>query len=133
MNGWKEGALDETNSPIKTQDLSKDKNQNHADEDAALGHVGAHALVTHDANAVSSRETRHANRNAASEMHKATEQAVVGLRVEVLGDQDRDDEGVDSDDTGHDDGDEALQTRERRLAGWRRRDRVSEMESSSPS
>lgn len=98
-------------SPIETQDLSKDEDQDHADEDAALGHVGTHALVTYDTDAVTGRETCHANRYTASEMHKATEQAVVRFRVEILGDQDGDDEGVDSDDTRHDDGDEALGTR----------------------
>lgn len=63
----------EANSPIKTQDLSKNKYQDHADEDAALGHVGPHALVTYDANAVPGRETCHTNRYAARKMHKATE------------------------------------------------------------
>lgn len=44
-------------------------------------------------------------------MQDALEQTVVGAvgrRHQVLSDQDGDDEGVDGNDTGHDDGDEAL-------------------------
>lgn len=44
-------------------------------------------------------------------MHETTEQTVGSFRIEVLGDEDRYDEGVDGDDTGHDNGNEALGTK----------------------
>lgn len=72
-----DGESNEANSPIKTQNLSENKDQDHSNKDAALGHVGSHALVANDADAVSGRETRHANRNTAREVHEAAEQAVV--------------------------------------------------------
>lgn len=43
-------------------------------------------------------------------MHEAAEQAVIRLGIEILGDQDGYDEGVDCDNTRHDDGNEALET-----------------------
>lgn len=94
--------------PIETQYLAKDQNQNHANKDAALVHVCPHTFVAYDADAVSGGETRHANRDTAGEVHEAAEKTIAGLGVEVLCDQDRYDEGVDCDNTRHNDGNEAL-------------------------
>lgn len=94
--------------PVKTQDFTKNQDQDHADENAALVHVRPHTLITHYTDAVSSRKTSQADGETTCEMHEATEQAVGSLGIEVLGDEDGYDEGVDGDDTGHDNGDEAL-------------------------
>lgn len=102
------GGIRGWSSPIEAQYLSENQDQNHAYEYAALVHVSAHALVTDNTNAIAGRETCHTDGNTAGEMHETAEQAITGLRVEVLGDEDGYDEGVDRDDTGHDDGNEAL-------------------------
>ena len=94
----------------KGQADTENENENHADKHSRLLHVGAHALVAHDADAVAGRKTRHADREAAGQVHEAAVQAVrLRGRVHVFDDEDGDDERVDGDDTGHDDGNQALQ------------------------
>lgn len=99
--------------PVKTQYFSEDQNQDHSDKDSALVHERPDTLVPHNTDAVPSSEAGHADRDTTGEVHEAAEQAVVGLGVEVLGDEYGYDEGVDGDDTGHDDRDETLVTRRR--------------------
>lgn len=95
-------------SPVETENFSENQNQNHAHEDAALVHVGSDSFVADNTYAVSGCKTRHANGDAAGKVHETAEQAVAGLGVEVLCDEDGYDEGIDSDNTGHDNGDETL-------------------------
>ncbi len=57
--------------PVETEDLTKDQDQDHADEDPRLLHVGAYALVADDADAVARREARHPHRDATAEVHEA--------------------------------------------------------------
>jgi hypothetical protein len=60
------------NIPVETENFAENEDEDHADEDARLLKVGADALVTNIAYAVTSGETGHADRDAAREMHEAT-------------------------------------------------------------
>ena len=59
------------NVPVESEDFAEDQDQDHADEDPRLLHVGAHALVTDDADAVAGGEAGQADREAAAEVHEA--------------------------------------------------------------
>lgn len=66
--------------------------------------------VSHNANGVACSQTGQADRQTSTHVHEASKQRVLLLRrgLDVAGDQDGNDEGVDSQDTRHDDGDEGL-------------------------
>jgi hypothetical protein len=106
--------------PVETEDFSENQNQDHAHEYPGLLHVRADALVSHDSDGVSGSQTSHAHRYATGKVHEAVEQTVAGgaRGRHIFGDQDGDDKRVDGNDTGHDDGDEALQRGG--LVGFRR-------------
>lgn len=58
--------------PVKTQDFSENKNENHADKDAGLLHVCPDAGIANNANAVAGSEARQSNSQAAGKVHKTT-------------------------------------------------------------
>lgn len=95
-------------SPVKTQNLTKNQNQDHAHKDSALIHVRPHALVTDDTDAISGGQASQSNGKTTCEMHETTKQTVGSLGVEILCDKDGYDERVDGDNTGHDNGNETL-------------------------
>lgn len=98
------------NLPVQPQHLSKNQNQHHAHKDSALLHITSHTLITHDANAITSRQTRQTNRKSASEVHEPGEEGIVSRlrRRQILSYKNRYDEGVDGDDSRHNHGDQAL-------------------------
>jgi hypothetical protein len=67
--------------------------------------------VSNNANGVACSQTGQANRQTSTHVHEASKQRVLLLRrgLDVAGDQDGNDESVDGQDTGHDDGDKGLQ------------------------
>lgn len=96
--------------PIETQDLAENQNQHHPDEDPRLQHVAPHAHIAHDTNRIAGSEPREADAEAGGQVQEAREEGVVlaGRGCHVARNEDGDDEGVDGDDAGHDDGDERL-------------------------
>lgn len=60
------------NVPVKTEDFAENENEDHADEDAALLHVGAHALIANDTDRVARRQTCEADGETGAEVHEAT-------------------------------------------------------------
>ncbi len=66
--------------------------------------------VSDNANRIACSQSRQTDRETGAHVHEAGKQRVVllGRRLDVAGNQDGDDEGVDGQDTGHDDGDQGL-------------------------
>ena len=66
--------------------------------------------VSNNANCIACSQARQAYRQTGAHVHEAGEQRVLLLRrgLDVAGDQDGNDKGVDGQDTRHDDGDEGL-------------------------
>lgn len=87
----------------RTQDFSENENQNHSDEQPGLLGSSSYTGVTNDANGETSSHTRQTNRETGTELDEAGEQR--SFLLQTVGDQDRDDETVDTNDTSHDDGD----------------------------
>lgn len=65
------GEWQDSDIPVKTENLAENQNQNHADKDAALGHEGAHSLLADDADGVAGSQTREADRKTGSEVQEA--------------------------------------------------------------
>ena len=78
-NGKKKGGGG-GNVPVESEDFAEDQDQDHADEDPRLLHVGAHALVTDDADAVAGGEAGQADREAAAEVHEAAVRVCVSKK-----------------------------------------------------
>jgi hypothetical protein len=57
--------------PVETQDFTENENQDHADKDPRLFHVCSDTRIANNSNAVSGRQTRHANCNTAAQMEEA--------------------------------------------------------------
>jgi hypothetical protein len=64
------GALEEC-LPVETEDFAKNQNEDHANEDPGLLHVGPDTAVTDNADAVASGETSQTNGKTASKVQKA--------------------------------------------------------------
>lgn len=118
--------------PVETQYFAENENQDHAYENPRLLHVASHALaqlvsnqaifsdiilrnipctyhISYNSDCVSRRETCQPNTKSGRQVQTPGEQAVgLGWRPHVSSDEDSNDEGVDGDDTRHDDGDERL-------------------------
>jgi len=94
------------NETVKTQDFCENENQNHSDEQPGLLGSSSDTSVTDDTNGETSSHTRQTNRKTGTELDKAGEKG--DLLGQAVGDQDRDDETVDTNDTSHDDGNNVL-------------------------
>jgi len=94
------------NETVKTQDFGENENQNHSDEQPGLLGGSSHTGVTNNTNGETSSHTRKTNRETGTELDEAGEEG--GLLLQTVGDQDGDDETVDTDNTSHDDGDNVL-------------------------
>jgi hypothetical protein len=94
---------------LHTQDFSENENQNHSDEKPGLLSSSADTSVTDDTDGETSSHTRKTNRETGTELDEALEEG--DLLVQTVGDQDRDDETVDTNDTSHDDGDNVCTAR----------------------
>ncbi len=86
-----------------TQDFSENENQNHADEQPRLLRSATDASITNDADREAGGHTRKADGKTGAELDETGVEGVAVL-CEAVGDQDRDDETVDTDDTSHNDG-----------------------------
>ncbi len=85
-----------------TQDFGENENQNHADEETGLLGRATDAGVTDDADGKSGGQAGQADRQAGAELDEAlVERHDLG---EAVRDEHGDDEAVDTDDTGHNDG-----------------------------
>jgi hypothetical protein len=87
----------------RTQDFGENENQDHSDEQPGLLGGSSHTGVTDNTNGETSSHTRKTNRETGTELDEAGEEG--GLLLQTVGDQDGDDETVDTDNTSHDDGD----------------------------
>ena len=58
--------------PVESQDFSENENEDHADKDAGLLHVGADTSVADNTDTVAGRKTCQANCQAARKVHEAT-------------------------------------------------------------
>jgi len=87
-----------------TQHLCENENQNHADEQPGLLRGTPDAGVADDADRESGGQTGETDGEAGAELDEARVQG--RLLLQVVGDEDADDQAVDADDTGHDDGDD---------------------------
>ena len=86
-----------------TQDFGENENQNHSDEQPGLLGSSSYTSITNDTDGETSSHTRQTNGQTGTELDEAGEER--SLLLQTVGDQDRDDETVDTDDTSHDDGD----------------------------
>lgn len=87
-----------------TKHLGEDEDQNHANEKPRLLSSTTHASITDDANCEASGKTGQTDRQTSAKLDEAGVQRRV--LTEVVGDQDRNDEAVDGNDTSHDDRDD---------------------------
>ena len=87
----------------RTQDFGENENQNHSDEQPGLLGGSSHTGVTDNTNGETSSHTRQTDRETGTELDEAGEEG--SLLLQTVGDQDGDDETVDTDNTSHDDGD----------------------------
>lgn len=86
-----------------TQDFGENENQNHADEKTRLLSTSTDTGVTNNTNSETSSETSETDSETSTELNETGVQAE--LLLETIGNQDRNDEAVDTNDTSHDNGD----------------------------
>jgi hypothetical protein len=86
-----------------TQDFGENKNENHSDEQPGLLGSSSYTGVTDNTNGETSSHSRQTDGETGTELDEAGEEG--SLLLETVGDQNRDDETVDTNDTSHDDGD----------------------------
>jgi len=101
--GVDEQGNDET---VQTQDFGENENENHADEESWLLSGTPDTSITDDTDGETSGETGETDRQTGTELDETSVQRHRGLQVS--GDQDRDDQTVDGNNTRHDDGNDAL-------------------------
>lgn len=87
----------------RTQDFGENENENHSDEQPGLLGSSSYTSVTDNTNGESSSHTRQTDGETGAELDEAGEKG--SFLLQTVGDQDRDDETVDTNDTSHDDGD----------------------------
>ena len=85
--------------------LREDEDEDHADEEAGLLRVGAHAGVAHDADGEAGGQGAHADGEAGAQVRVARVGRVVG-GVHLAVDDDGGDEAIDAEHAGHDHGDD---------------------------
>jgi len=94
------------NETVETQDFGKNENENHADEKSGLLGSSSYTGVTDNTDSKASSETSETDRETSTKLCKSFGEGHLGRQV--TGDEDRNDETVDSDNTSHDDGDNTL-------------------------
>lgn len=127
------GEDERDDQTVETQRLSEDENKNHADEQLRLLCCGAHTGVTDDADGHAGSETSETDRETRAEVSEALEVSVGGARLDCTGEvssrhvggkfgvtrasslsksrtergnDDSNNEAVDTNDTSHDHGDD---------------------------
>lgn len=89
--------------PILTQDFGENENENHADEETGLLSSSTDTSVTNDADGKPGGQTGQTDGQTSTKLDEVGKQR--GPLRQAVGDQDGNDETVDTDDTSHDDGD----------------------------
>ena len=84
-----------------TQNFSKNEDENHADKKTGLLGGSSDASIADDANGEASSETGKADGETSAELDEASVQGQ--LLLEAVGDEDGNNEAVDTNDTSHDD------------------------------
>jgi len=101
------GVHDEGNDKsVKTQDLSENEDQDHADEQTWLLSGSSYTCITDDTNSETGSKTRETDTKTCTKLHKAGVEGHVDS--ETTGNQDGYDESVNGNDTSHDNGDGTL-------------------------
>jgi hypothetical protein len=95
-------SLSAHSSRIRTQDFGENEDKNHSDEQPGLLGSSSYTSVTDDTNGETSGHTRQTDGQTGTELNEAGEEA--DLLLQTVGDQDRDDKTVDTNNTSHDDG-----------------------------
>ncbi len=86
-----------------TQDFGENENQNHSDKEAGLLGSSSDTSVTNNTNGKASGKTSKTDRQTSTELDETSVQRK--LLLQAVGDQDGDDETVDTNNTSHNDGD----------------------------
>lgn len=94
------------NKTVKTEDFSENENQNHSDEETGLLGSSSDTSITDNTNGETSGETSKTDGETSTELNEASEQGKILL--ETIGDKNRDDETVDTNNTSHNDGNNVL-------------------------
>jgi hypothetical protein len=94
------------NETVQTQDFGENENQNHADEQTGLLSSSSHTGITDNTDGKASSKTSQTDGKTRTELNETSVQSHVLLQI--VGDEDRDDETVDTNDTSHNDGDNVL-------------------------
>lgn len=84
---------------VKAQDFGENEDKDHSDEKTRLLSCAADSSITHNSDGEAGSKTRQANREAGTELDEAGEKGL--LLRKVVGDQHRNHEAVDTNDTGH--------------------------------
>lgn len=82
-----------------TQDFGKNKNQNHSDEETGLLGSSSDTSITNNTDGKTSSETSETDRETGTKLNEASVEREILL--ETIGDQDGNDEAVDTNDTSH--------------------------------
>jgi len=88
---------------LLTQDFGENQNQNHADKEPGLLRGAANTGITDNTNCETSGETSETDSKTSTQLNETREERIVAL-CQAVGDEDGDDETVDTDDTSHNDG-----------------------------
>jgi hypothetical protein len=94
------------NETVKTQNFGENENQNHSDEKAGLLRGSSDTSITNNTNGETGGKTSKTDGQTSAELNEARVQGKVLLQA--IGDKDRHDETVDTNDTSHNDGDNVL-------------------------
>ena len=90
---------------LLTQNFGENENQNHADEKSWLLSSSSDTSVAHDANREAGSQTSETDSETGTELNEACEEGVI-LLLQAVGDEDRDDKTVDTNNTSHNDRDD---------------------------
>ena len=91
------------NSNARTQDFGENEDKNHSDEQPGLLGSSSYTSITNNTNGETSSHTRKTDGETGTKLDEAGEQG--SLLLQTVGNQDRNDETVDTNDTSHDDRD----------------------------
>lgn len=94
------------NETVKTQDFCENENQNHTHKKSGLLGGTTDTGVTHNANSETGGQTRETDRETGTKLDETSVEGL--LLLERVRDKHRDDEPVNGNDTGHNDGDNIL-------------------------
>jgi hypothetical protein len=89
------------NETVQTQDFGENENQNHADEETGLLSSTTDTGVTDDTNGEASSKTSKTDRETSTELNETSVQGE--FLLETVGNQDGDDQTVNTNDTSHND------------------------------